>query len=166
MSEHQNRHISTISHENDSNHEPFHQEKRKPVGCESVDELEFESSQYEFKDVYSSSAKHFFNDNNGSDGQSAETLGAYRNIPSESACVISCQDNDSERHERSTQNSQELMEVTKLRDIIGHNDAKLRIQEVILPLVLPQEIVDSVLTGIRSVPASILLFGPPGCGKV
>jgi SpoVK/Ycf46/Vps4 family AAA+-type ATPase len=57
-------------------------------------------------------------------------------------------------------------ETTRLKDIIGHGAVKLRIDELILPLGLPAAVSDSVLTGIRSIPASILLHGPPGCGKV
>jgi hypothetical protein len=57
-------------------------------------------------------------------------------------------------------------EATRLKDIIGHARAKLRIEEIILPLGLPYEVTTSVLRGIRSMPASILLYGPPGCGKV
>jgi hypothetical protein len=59
-----------------------------------------------------------------------------------------------------------LEETTRLRDIIGHGVVKLRIDEIILPMALPPEVADSVLTGIRAIPASILLYGPPGCGKV
>ncbi|KAL7540913.1 hypothetical protein ACHAXR_010470 [Thalassiosira sp. AJA248-18] len=51
------------------------------------------------------------------------------------------------------------------RDIIGHGQAKLRLDEALLPLALPPDLADSVLTGIRAAPASILLHGPPGCGK-
>lgn len=51
------------------------------------------------------------------------------------------------------------------RDIIGHGQAKLRLDEALLPLALPPDIAASVLTGIRAAPASILLHGPPGCGK-
>ncbi|KAL7427648.1 hypothetical protein ACHAXH_002301 [Discostella pseudostelligera] len=51
------------------------------------------------------------------------------------------------------------------RDIIGHGQAKLRLDEALLPLALPSDLADSVLTGIRAAPASILLHGPPGCGK-
>jgi SpoVK/Ycf46/Vps4 family AAA+-type ATPase len=54
----------------------------------------------------------------------------------------------------------------RFSDIIGHASVKLRIDELILPLGLPSDIAQSVLKGIRSIPASILLYGPPGCGKV
>ena len=80
-------------------------------------------------------------------------------------------------------------EQTRFSDIIGHSHAKLRIDEVsclvelrpwtlsasnfsclsfqiLLPLVLPFSIAESILSGVRSQPTSILLFGPPGCGKV
>lgn len=51
------------------------------------------------------------------------------------------------------------------RDIIGHGQAKLRLDEALLPLALPPDLAGSVLSGIRAAPASILLHGPPGCGK-
>ncbi|KAL7546793.1 hypothetical protein ACHAWF_011104 [Thalassiosira exigua] len=51
------------------------------------------------------------------------------------------------------------------RDVIGHSAAKLRLDEALLPLALPPDLASSVLGGIRSAPASILLHGPPGCGK-
>ena len=54
---------------------------------------------------------------------------------------------------------------TSFRDIIGHGQAKLRLDEALLPLALPPDLADSVLSGIRAAPASILLHGPPGCGK-
>lgn len=54
----------------------------------------------------------------------------------------------------------------RFSDITGHASVKLRIDELILPLGLPSAVAESVLKGIRSIPASILLYGPPGCGKV
>lgn len=54
----------------------------------------------------------------------------------------------------------------RFSDIIGHASVKLRIDELILPLGLPAAISHSILKGIRSIPTSILLYGPPGCGKV
>lgn len=60
----------------------------------------------------------------------------------------------------------DTFERTRFRDIIGHGAVKLRIEEMLLPMSLPPSIADSVLTGIRAQPASILLHGPPGCGKV
>jgi len=51
------------------------------------------------------------------------------------------------------------------QDIIGHGAAKLRLDEALLPLALPPDLAGAVLTGIRAAPASILLHGPPGCGK-
>lgn len=75
---------------------------------------------------------------------------------------------------------------TRFRDIVGHGAAKLRLDELLLPLALPPQITSSILrggfphvlfcgvshhsplslSGVRCLPASILLYGPPGCGKV
>jgi SpoVK/Ycf46/Vps4 family AAA+-type ATPase len=71
-----------------------------------------------------------------------------------------------ENQKRQKLNIQLCMEMTRLKDIVGHAAVKLRIEEIILPLGLPLAIADSVLKGIRSIPSSILLHGPPGCGKV
>jgi hypothetical protein len=54
----------------------------------------------------------------------------------------------------------------RLRDIIGHGCVKLRMDELLLPMGLPESILDTLFTGMRAPPASILLNGPPGCGKV
>jgi SpoVK/Ycf46/Vps4 family AAA+-type ATPase len=54
---------------------------------------------------------------------------------------------------------------TRFSDIIGHGDVKIRIDELLLPLALPSSLVHSILKGVRALPASILLYGPPGCGK-
>jgi len=58
------------------------------------------------------------------------------------------------------------MEKTRFSDIIGHGAVKLRIEEILLPIGLPPALADSILTGVRAMPTSILLYGPPGCGKV
>ena len=55
---------------------------------------------------------------------------------------------------------------TQFKDIIGHQSVKLRLDEVLLPLALPASISRTILTGVRSLPASIFMYGPPGCGKV
>lgn len=68
--------------------------------------------------------------------------------------------------EHSQPRSQAAATMTHLRDIVGHAAVKLRIDELLLPLGLPDSLVDTVLTGSRSIPATILLHGPPGCGKV
>jgi SpoVK/Ycf46/Vps4 family AAA+-type ATPase len=65
---------------------------------------------------------------------------------------------------------QEILQLTQVTtrfsDIIGHGSVKLRIDEILLPLALPPSLTDSILIGVRASPASILLYGPPGCGKV
>jgi len=53
----------------------------------------------------------------------------------------------------------------RFSDIIGHSAVKLRLDEILLPLALPTALADSILVGVRSLSASVLLFGPPGCGK-
>lgn len=55
---------------------------------------------------------------------------------------------------------------TQFSDIIGHASVKLRVDEMLLPLALPPALANSILTGVRSLPAALLLYGPPGCGKV
>jgi SpoVK/Ycf46/Vps4 family AAA+-type ATPase len=54
---------------------------------------------------------------------------------------------------------------TRFSDIIGHGDVKIRMDELLLPLALPATLMGSVLRGVRALPASLLLHGPPGCGK-
>jgi AAA+ superfamily predicted ATPase len=56
-----------------------------------------------------------------------------------------------------------MLEATRLCDIVGHENAKLRIGEVLMSI-SPR--FSRYMTGIRALPASILLSGPPGCGKV
>ena len=58
------------------------------------------------------------------------------------------------------------LEQTRFADIIGHANAKLHMEELLLPLALPPEVAASIFTGARAMPASVLLYGPPGCGKV
>lgn len=53
----------------------------------------------------------------------------------------------------------------KFRDIVGHKDAKLRLEEALLPLAMPT-LPPEVLAGIRGGSlGGILLHGPPGTGK-
>ena len=56
---------------------------------------------------------------------------------------------------------------TKLHHIQGHFEAKLHLEEALLPLALPPYLAEHVFGGIRSRYASdcVLLYGPPGCGK-
>lgn len=80
-------------------------------------------------------------------------------------------DEDYDRHKGPDQssvtdeNSGQATRLPRFSDIIGHNAVKIRLDEVLLPLALPPAITDSILVGVRSLSASILLFGPPGCGK-
>jgi AAA+ superfamily predicted ATPase len=62
--------------------------------------------------------------------------------------------------------SRNHLEQTRFADIIGHANAKLHMEELLLPLALPPEVAASIFTGARAMPASVLLYGPPGCGKV
>ena len=62
--------------------------------------------------------------------------------------------------------SEVVVESTKFQDIIGHGAIKVRMEEILLSVSLPGPIVRTVLTGIRSQPTSVMLHGPPGCGKV
>jgi ATP-dependent Clp protease ATP-binding subunit ClpA len=50
-------------------------------------------------------------------------------------------------------------------DVVGHGAVKLRVEELLLPLALPTKMANSILTGVRSMPASIFFYGPPGTGK-
>jgi SpoVK/Ycf46/Vps4 family AAA+-type ATPase len=71
----------------------------------------------------------------------------------------------SDARKRDMKTMSEQPTTTRFRDIIGHGAVKLRLDEILLPLALPTNLADSILTGIRSSSASILLYGPPGCGK-
>lgn len=84
-------------------------------------------------------------------------------MQSESSTVIAeslSSDNQEQRHVMPETTT------TRFSDIIGHASVKLRIDEMLLPLALPPALADSILTGVRSLPACLLLYGPPGCGKV
>ena len=59
-----------------------------------------------------------------------------------------------------------MTSTVRFKDIIGHQSVKLRLDEVLLPMALPPSLSRAVLKGVRSLPASILMYGPPGCGKV
>jgi hypothetical protein len=97
-----------------------------------------------------------------------------------------------ENQELGLEDAQPESTSTRFSDVIGHASVKLRIDEMLLPLALPPALAQSILTGmcplsamltccmhryshkhtvishigVRSLPASLLLYGPPGCGKV
>ena len=71
----------------------------------------------------------------------------------------------SSSHHPSPQHYDKPSITTRFSDIIGHAAAKLRLEEMLLPLSLPQSISNQILIGIRAAPASMLLYGPPGTGK-
>ena len=78
-------------------------------------------------------------------------------------------DDDDEYQQSNNKRKQsydENFERTRFQDVIGHSAVKLRMEEMLLPMALPSNVASQVLTGIRALPASILLYGPPGCGKV
>lgn len=54
------------------------------------------------------------------------------------------------------------VEKTLFKDIIGHGAVKVRISEILLTMALPFSVSEAVFTGVRTLPASILLYGPPG----
>ena len=54
------------------------------------------------------------------------------------------------------------VEKTLFKDIIGHGAVKVRISEILLTMALPSSVSEAVFTGVRTLPASILLYGPPG----
>lgn len=92
--------------------------------------------------------------------------------PSRLPCPTSCEEKISKKkscsrasEDRELNPESPESKTPRFSDIIGHAAVKLRLDEVLLPLALPQKLADSILTGVRSMPASILLFGPPGCGK-
>ena len=55
---------------------------------------------------------------------------------------------------------------TRLEDIIGPDDIKVHLDELLVPLGVPVSLYRRIWTGIRARQApSVLLFGPPGTGK-
>ena len=87
-------------------------------------------------------------------------------FPSHEQCTYPPQDQYHQQTHFPQKRRKEITEGTRFKDIVGHASVKLRIDELILPLSLPMAISNSIFRGIRSIPASILLYGPPGCGKV
>jgi hypothetical protein len=73
---------------------------------------------------------------------------------------------DDGRDEKITKSTSIPTFTSSFKNIIGHQAVKLRMEEVLLPLALPTSLAQSILKGIRSYSPSLLLYGPPGCGKV
>ena len=102
-----------------------------------------------------------------SENRDAANLSETDSMQSERSTVIG--ENlsvSSEIQDQRHQDGMPEMTTTRFSDIIGHASVKLRIDEMLLPLALPSALADSILTGVRSLPACLLLYGPPGCGKV
>lgn len=100
-----------------------------------------------------------------SEDENGETTTAYSetdSMQSERSTVIV----DSMESEKRRDEDMPVTTTTRFSDIIGHASVKLRIDEMLLPLALPPSLSESILTGVRSLPACLLLYGPPGCGKV
>jgi len=110
------------------------------------------------KALTTNSSNEDFFDANEND-ENATDLKGDNNTQSKSTPLNTTNDSKKNKHHQSNNNS------PTFRDIIGHGQAKLRLDEALLPLALPPDLAESVLTGIRAAPASILLHGPPGCGK-
>ena len=110
-----------------------------------------------------SSNENFF-DANENDDNSTNLQGDNDNIQSKSTPLNNTNDSKNNNHNQSSNNSPSS-NVVSFRDIIGHGQAKLRLDEALLPLALPPDLAESVLTGIRASPSSLLLHGPPGTGK-
>ena len=117
---------------------------------------------------------HNSSSNNSTEGKDQDIcLGANDNISNDGLMqgdddiVHSANDNDiKQKNQQPRDNGSSPSPASvSFRDIIGHGQAKLRLDEALLPLALPQDLAESVLCGIRAAPASILLHGPPGCGK-
>lgn len=62
--------------------------------------------------------------------------------------------------------SSSIVSSSSFEDIIGHEEVKMKMKQVLQPFLLPEHIVQRVFVGIRASVSSILLYGPPGCGKV
>jgi len=107
------------------------------------------------KALTTNSSNEDFFDANEND-ENATDLKGDNNTQSKSTPLNTTNDSKKNKHHQSNNNS------PTFRDIIGHGQAKLRLDEALLPLALPPDLAESVLTGIRAAPASILLHGPPG----
>lgn len=89
--------------------------------------------------------------------------------PDDNSCETGSRGNprsSTQRNYKKRKHGMETFEQVRFHDVVGHGAVKMRIEEMLLPLALPPLLSAKVLTGIRALPASILLYGPPGCGKV
>ena len=143
---HQNNNYS--SNNNNNNSGDVHSISPKPFssGAKALTTSNNDNSNEDFFDANE-------NDENATD------LKGDNNTQSKTTPLNTTNDSKKNKHHQSNNNC------PTFRDIIGHGQAKLRLDEALLPLALPPDLAESVLTGIRASPTSILLHGPPGTGK-
>mmetsp|Transcript_25270 Transcript_25270/g.59153 ORF Transcript_25270/g.59153 Transcript_25270/m.59153 type:complete len:921 (+) Transcript_25270:99-2861(+) len=140
-------------------------------GSSSVDDTDFTSSSIDsLSSSISSIAINASNDNvNDSDTlRCKKKRKAERNSTSGQKKRYSIDDadiEDSVLKEDTRESRNKESNIIQFKDIIGHQSVKLRLDEVLLPMALPASLSQTILRGIRTLPASILLYGPPGCGK-
>ena len=115
-------------------------------------------------DVFHDARSDDINDGRNEISAAESSLTASGVSTHESHCEDDGQQYDSFAKKNKQSPNAQIVNVS-FRDIIGHGQAKLRLDEALLPLALPPDLANSVLSGIRSSPSSILLHGPPGTGK-
>ena len=79
--------------------------------------------------------------------ESSEKSKLHHKVSDRESTRGSCQQGSMKRKQSHSCDSPTLVNVS-FRDIIGHGQAKLRLDEALLPLALPSDLADSVLTGV------------------